>query len=242
MRKMKWMSGLVLFAFATLSLQAAVVIISEDFEGDTVGSDPAVYAISQPAGVDFVVVDSGSAPVDPFGGEGNQSLYHSKTGLPPGYARFTTASQTLETGDVKVSLKYYLDSAVISTGFRDIIGMGDASIGTAVRLYVKGDRFMINGSTSMFSWAGLSTDQVWNIEITLDASEQKWSVTVNGTPIKNGGNKNTIFRYDTPSSAANGVNMISFMAYGVDGCNTSVFYDDVVMTTIPEPAIPACAP
>ena len=214
-------------------------LIWDNFQSDSAGEKPSgAMRIHAPVGSEMYVVDSASTPSDPFGVLGNKSLFFSKLGTASPMITWSTAGQALEVGDVRFTLKYYLDSSVVSSKFRSLIHLGkvdhpndhlnagDEFIST---VYIKNDGFFIKGSTAGYAANGLSTDEMWTIELVLNASKQTWSMVVNGKKMKTGSGKRE-FAYN--NTDLGGVNAVSITGYGTESSLAGDFIDDVKLVAV----------
>lgn len=245
-----WLATLLLgLGAARLPLAAgATVFLSEDFEGDAVGSAPANATFIQVAGASSraIVVDDGSTPANPMGPAGNKSLL---------------LRDRINNADIRASFKGSLPDAGITQGkinyqFHAINATGDTIPIVSMRAGLNDDvtggtrienaeaafllSFEVTNNRIVILEGGVSRilQQTWSpnvlnqVAIDFDTVLQSWGATLNGV---------TLTKADSSSqfsfwSAVGAINQFDFVTGAGSNVQSTVFFDNLQIIGVPEPA------
>ena len=227
-------AGLVFgLVFVAIPLQAAL-IITDDFQNDTVGQAPANAHITGTNKVE--VVGNSSTPADPFGGSGNQSLVFEggdDVDWSSGANAITTGIATFSTKFLMSTNSPYDGSAYMTVqAGNNTIGGSFTSLESAAQFYITEGGITVRDGAA---WVAIDNDfnnfnlgEVWNIAVDMNVDNQTWTLTINDVVMSD-----TVV--GSTFAFRNSITAINAVAFnGLNGRTQQVFVDDIAL--VPEPA------
>lgn len=251
--KLTALTLVVVASFAAGAVATPVVYIDEDFQGTTPTAapnttDPNAYVIvDDPGNGTDVYIGTSSAS---FGGSfintpsENVSLIvedFNSSGLALAGFRGSLPEEGITQGTVSFRFAARRGGGIVGLGDIRIGNNGDLANGLGTSEFAiwllsstNGKLYRYDENGSLVEIASIVDQDIHDFVIDFDTDTDTYTVTLDGTLLGDAGNpSNTTFNFYEPQS---GIDQVDFTSFSSGGSNSKVFFDDLLVTAVPEPA------